>query len=112
MLVFFNVSGGPFVSEDTVGQAGPLFAVIGLILVLLLYALPSALFTAELATTFPEDAGVVAWVTAAFGPRWGFTQGIMFWLNGAISLAPYPIMLMDYLRYATCPTGSLYVSTE
>lgn len=26
----------------------------------------------ELATTFPENSGYVAWVTAAFGPFWGF----------------------------------------
>jgi len=28
--------------------------------------------TAELATAFPENSGYVAWVTAAFGPMWGF----------------------------------------
>lgn len=27
---------------------------------------------AELASTFPENSGYVAWVTAAFGPFWGF----------------------------------------
>ena len=30
---------------------------------------------AELATTFPENSGYVAWVTAAFGPFWGFQVG-------------------------------------
>lgn len=29
----------------------------------------------ELATTFPENSGYVAWVTAAFGPFWGFQVG-------------------------------------
>ena len=28
--------------------------------------------TAELTTAFPENSGYVAWVTAAFGPYWGF----------------------------------------
>jgi amino acid transporter len=32
-------------------------------------------FTPELATTFPENSGYVAWVTAAFGPFWGFQVG-------------------------------------
>jgi len=104
MLLYFNVSGGPFVSEDTIGNAGPLVGLLGLIAACLFYALPSAMFTAELSTAFPEDAGVVAWVTAAFGPKWGFTQGVLFWLNGAIALAPYPLMLIDYLRYAICPS--------
>jgi amino acid transporter len=33
--------------------------------------------TAELATAFPENSGYVAWVTAAFGPMWGFQVGLM-----------------------------------
>lgn len=33
---------------------------------------PPACPPAELATTFPENSGYVAWVTAAFGPFWGF----------------------------------------
>lgn len=31
---------------------------------------------AELATTFPENSGYVAWVTAAFGPFWGFQASL------------------------------------
>ena len=38
----------------------------------LVWSVPEALITAELATTFPENSGYVAWVTAAFGPFWGF----------------------------------------
>ena len=39
--------------------------------------MPEALITAELATTFPENSGFVAWVTAAFGPFWGFQKGTL-----------------------------------
>lgn len=38
----------------------------------MIWSVPEALLTAELATTFPENSGYVAWVTAAFGPFWGF----------------------------------------
>jgi amino acid transporter len=105
MLIYFNVSGGPFFSEDVVGAAGPLFAILGFFFVAIFYSVPSALLTAEMGTTFPEDAGVVAWITAAFGPRWGFTQGVLFWFQGAIALAAYPLVLVSYLRFALCPDG-------
>jgi amino acid transporter len=31
--------------------------------------------TAELATAFPENGGYVLWISAAFGPFWGFQEG-------------------------------------
>jgi amino acid transporter len=103
MIVFFNVSGGPFTSESIVGIAGPLFAIIAVSVFPLVYSVPSALLTAEMSTAFPEDAGVAAWVTAAYGPRAGFTEGVLFWLQGATSAAAYPIMLVDYINFAICP---------
>jgi amino acid transporter len=103
MITFFNVSGGPFTSENTVGIAGPLVAILACIIFPLCYSVPSALLTAEMSTAFPVDAGVAAWVTAAYGPRVGFTEGILFWLQGATSAAAYPIMIVDYMNYAICP---------
>ena len=44
-------------------------------------ASPRRLITAELATAFPEDSGYVAWVTAAFGPYWGFQEGFWSWYD-------------------------------
>lgn len=112
MIIFFNVSGGPFVSEDAVGAAGPLYAILAFVLASILYAAPSALISAELSTTIPEDAGVAAWVSAAFGARWGFTEGVLFSLNSAISNASYPLMLMDYVRYAVCPEPAEHFFAE
>jgi len=103
VILFFNVSGGPFMSENAVVAAGPLFAVLGFLFTAIFYSSPAALLTAELSTTYPEDAGIVAWVTAAFGPTWGTSEGLLFWLYGGISLAPYPLMLLDYIRYVVCP---------
>ena len=44
---------------------GPLLALLGFIVLPLVWSVPEALVTAELATAFPEDSGYVAWVTAA-----------------------------------------------
>jgi len=60
------------VLQDAVSAGGPLLAILGFLLLPLIWSVPEALITAELATTFPENSGYVAWVTAAFGPFWGF----------------------------------------
>lgn len=58
--------------QDAVAAAGPLLTILGFVVFPILWSVPEALITAELATAFPENSGYVAWVTAAFGPFWGF----------------------------------------
>ena len=65
--------------QDAVSSGGPLLALLGFCLLPLFWSVPEALVTAELATAFPEDSGYVAWVTAAFGPYWGFQEGFWSW---------------------------------
>ena len=71
-LLFFNVGGGPFGTEELQQTGGPLFSVIGLVILSLLWSLPVGLMTAELGTSFPRDGGYVLWVDAAFGEFWAF----------------------------------------
>ena len=49
-----------------------MLAILAFCILPLVWSVPEALITAELATAFPENSGYVAWVTAAFGPFWGF----------------------------------------
>ncbi|KAL9230754.1 hypothetical protein vseg_006066 [Gypsophila vaccaria] len=97
-LIFFEVCGGPFGAEDTVRAAGPLLALVGFLVVPLVWSVPEALITAELSTMFPENGGFVVWVSAALGPYWGFQQGWMKWLSGVIDNALYPVLFLDYLK--------------
>jgi len=59
VLIFYNVSGGPFGSEQAVRAAGPFWALLGFTLMPVLWSMPQALLTAELATAFPDDGGYV-----------------------------------------------------
>lgn len=99
-LIFYEVSGGPFGVEDTVGAAGPLLALLGFLIFPIFWSVPEALITAEMGTMFPENGGYVVWVSAAIGPFWGFQQGWMKWLSGVIDNALYPVMFLDYLDSA------------
>lgn len=58
--------------QEAVSDGGPLLAILGFLILPLVWSVPEAMVTAELATAFPENSGYVAWVTAAFGPFWGF----------------------------------------
>lgn len=61
-----------------------------LILAALIFLLPLALVTAELATTWPQNGGIFIWVKHAFGHRIGF---LVIWLFWMLNVIWYPTLL-------------------
>ena len=45
------------------------------------FFVPSALVSAELASSWPQEGGVYLWVKEAFGPKWGFVAVFMQWVE-------------------------------
>ncbi|XP_020234641.1 probable polyamine transporter At3g19553 [Cajanus cajan] len=100
-LIFYEVSGGPFGVEDSVRDgAGPLLSLLGFFFFPLIWSIPEALVTAELATTFPLNAGYVIWISSAFGPFWGFQEGFWKWFSGVMDNALYPLLFLDYIKHS------------
>ncbi|XP_010272225.1 PREDICTED: probable polyamine transporter At3g19553 [Nelumbo nucifera] len=100
-LIFYEVSGGPFGIEDSVrAGGGPLLSLLGFLVFPLIWSIPEALITAELATSFPENGGYVLWISAAFGPFWGFQEGFWKWFSGVMDNALYPVLFLDYLKHS------------
>ncbi|KAK9716086.1 hypothetical protein RND81_06G210400 [Saponaria officinalis] len=110
-LIFYEVSGGPFGVEDSVGAAGPLLALVGFLVFPFIWSVPEALITAEMGTMFPENGGYVVWVSAALGDYWGFQQGWMKWLSGVIDNALYPVLFLDYLKAVVPSVADGYTRT-
>lgn len=98
-LTFFCVAGGAYGLEDAVGAAGPLLALLAILVIPWVWSLPTALMSAELAAAMPEDGGYVVWVQRAFGRFWGFQEGWWSWLCSFADNALYPVMFVDYLTY-------------
>jgi amino acid transporter len=98
-LTFFLVAGGAYGLEDAVGAAGPMLALLALLIVPWLWSFPTALMTAELSAAMPDDGGYVVWVERAFGRFWGFQEGWLSWLCSFADNALYPVMFVDYLAY-------------
>lgn len=60
------------------------------IIAALVFIIPTALVSAELATGWPKAGGVYIWVREAFGERWGLSAVWLQWLH---NLPWYPAML-------------------
>ncbi|MCD9559694.1 hypothetical protein HAX54_017856 [Datura stramonium] len=100
-LIFYEVSGGPFGIEDSVKTGGgPLLSLLGFLIFPLFWSIPEALVTAELSTSFPENGGYVIWISSAFGPFWGFQEGLWKWFSGVMDNALYPVLFLDYLKHS------------
>ena len=94
---YFMVSGGPYGLEDIIGGAGYGRALLMLLLVPLVWSLPTSLMVGELASALPEEGGYYCWVRRALGPFWGFQEA---WLSLAASIfdmAIYPVTFVLYL---------------
>ncbi len=65
----------PFGVEQSVAAAGPLPVFIAIALLPMVWAIPQALITAELASMVPDNGGCVVWVQAAFGDFAGWMVG-------------------------------------
>jgi len=97
LTVFCCVSGGPYGLEPVISAGG---AGLGLLLILItpvVWALPDALTTAELASAIPEEGGYVIWVRRAMGPFWGFLCAWWTWLYTLVDAAIYPVLFTSYL---------------
>jgi len=57
---------------------------------LIIFLIPTALISAELATGWPEEGGVFRWVSEAFGEKVGFTA---IWLQWVQNIFWYPTVL-------------------
>ena len=89
-LVLINVSavlslrGLPAQAEE--GYAIVFYLIVGA----LLFFIPSALVSAELASGWQQEGGVFLWVKEAFGPKWGFLAIFMQWVQ---NIPWFPSML-------------------
>ena len=68
---YFMVSGGPYGIEDILGGAGFARALVILLVLPVLWCLPTALMIGELASAIPAEGGFYIWVRRALGPFWG-----------------------------------------
>jgi amino acid transporter len=99
-ITYFAVAGGPEGTETLIQTAGPLYSILGFVVVGVLWSVPMALMSAELTTAFPENGGYVLWVTAAFGQQAGEMAGWLQFVSSGVDACIYPGLFLVYLEEA------------
>jgi amino acid transporter len=106
---YFMVSGGPYGLEDILGGAGYGRAILILMVLPVLWSLPTALMIGELASAIPADGGCCVWVRRALGPFWGYQEGWLSLSASVFDMALYPTIFILYLgRFAPSLTAGEY----
>jgi amino acid transporter len=94
---YFMVSGGPYGIEDILGGAGFLWAIAILLVLPIIWSLPSALMIGELASAIPAEGGFYIWVRRALGPFWGYQESWLSLSASVFDMAIYPAIFVLYL---------------
>ncbi len=91
------VAGGPYGLEDIIGKAGYGRALLMLLIVPILWSLPTSLMVGELAAAVPEEGGYYCWVRRGLGPFWGFQEAWLSLAASVFDMAIYPVIFVLYL---------------
>lgn len=87
-------------------------AIFYFLIVGILFLVPCALVSAELATGWPKSGGIYIWVREAFGDRWGF---FAIWMQWVHNVTWYPAILafvattLGYVFYPPLATNKYFV---
>ena len=90
----------PYGLEDIIHGAGYPGAIVVLLVVPLIWSLPTALMVSELASSLPKEGGYYIWVRRALGPFWGFQEAWLSLTSSVFDMAIYPILFVSYLGFA------------
>ncbi len=94
---YFMVAGGPYGIEDILGGAGYGRAIVILLVLPVLWSLPTALMIGELASAIPAEGGFYIWVRRALGPFWGYQESWLSLSASVFDMAIYPAIFVLYL---------------
>jgi glutamate:GABA antiporter len=78
------------------------------------FFIPTALITAELATTWPEKGGMYSWVKTAFGPKWGLCVVYLQWIYNVVWYPTILTLIASTIAYLVDPnlvTNPRFVTT-
>ncbi len=94
---YFMVAGGPYGLEDILGKAGYGRALLLLLVIPIVWSLPTSLMVGELASAIPEEGGYYTWVRRALGGFWGFQEAWLSLSASVFDMAIYPVTFVLYL---------------
>lgn len=101
-IVYFSVGGGPFGFEEGLTASTPAVCLTALTLMALLWALPQALFIAELATRF--DLGYNQWIVSSIGTTAAMAHNLIRVAFGVLTNGVYADLFSTYFSKVLSPS--------
>jgi len=98
-LIYASGCGGPYGTENYVGQTGPGLLILLLFVLPWFWSVPMAMATAELSTLRPVEGGYYRWVREIFGEYWGFQAGTWAIIASLLDNALYPALFGKSLQH-------------
>jgi amino acid transporter len=98
-VIFLTVSGGPYGLEPLLNHVGKHGALLLLMIVPLLWDIPTIFTVLELNSMMPVNGGYYEWVKRAMGKRFAFYEGWWTWLYTFVDLAIYPVLFVEYASF-------------
>ncbi len=98
-LIYASGCGGPYGTENFIGQTGPGLLILLLFVLPWFWSVPMALATAELSTRRPVEGGYYRWVREIFGEYWGFQAGAWAIIASFLDNALYPVLFGKSLAH-------------
>jgi amino acid transporter len=98
-VIFLTVSGGPYGLEPLLYYVGKSGALLLLMIVPLLWDIPTIFTVLELNSMMPVNGGYYEWVKRAMGKRFAFYEGWWTWLYTFVDLAIYPVLFVEYAAF-------------
>jgi amino acid transporter len=95
--MYVLLSGGPYGLEEVVPRAGPGLALLVLIAMAIVWAVPYALIVAELISALPAEGGTYQWYRASLGPFWSFQLALLNCIALVLDAALYPPLVAAYV---------------
>jgi len=108
---YFMVSGGPYGLEELVQDSGYKLALVILLVIPLVWSLPTGLMVGELSAAIPAEGGFYVWVRRAMGPFWGFQEAWLSLMSSVFDLAAYPTVFVLSLGKIWPPATQGYNGT-
>lgn len=98
-IIFLTCSGGPYGLEPLIHHVGSAWALVMLLVIPVLWDIPSILTVLELNSMMPVNGGYYEWVKQALGRSWAFMEGWWTWLYTFVDLAIYPVLFVQYVSF-------------
>ena len=73
----------------------------------LFFLVPYSMINAEMASTYPEQGGIYAWIREAFGKRWGTRITWLYWVNVVLWAASVYVLFAGVFAQIFAPEMSL-----